>query len=172
MMPQIKRILYTTDLSPNSGYVLRYAVNSAKKHGAKLIVFHVIEELSPTAKAIVESHLDGEKLIKISEEKIAYTKDRILKRLQALCKKELNSNPEAEGLFESIEVVEGYPADEILGKADEINCDAIIMGTHSKGFLKHGYFGSTPKKVLRRVRKPVFIIPLPEGETDITINDR
>lgn len=171
MMPQIKRMLYTTDLSNNSGYVLRYAINSAKKHGAKLIVLHVIEELPRTAKALLESHLDGEKLIKISEEKMAFAKERILKRLQRLCKKELNSDPEAEGIFDSIEVMEGYPADEILEKADEFNCDVIIMGTHSKGFLKHSYFGSTSKKVLRRVRKPVFIIPLPEGETDITIHD-
>ena len=43
--------------------------------------------------------------------------------------------------------------------------------THGKGFLRHSYFGSTAKKVLRRVRKPVFIIPLPEGETDVTFYD-
>ena len=96
---------------------------------------------------------------------------RILNRLESVCKKELNSDPNAEGIFESIEVVEGYPADEILKKIDQFNCDAVIMGTHSKGFLEHAYFGSTSKKVLRRVRKPVFIIPMPKGETDITIND-
>ena len=65
-------------------------------------------------------------------------------------------------IFDSFEVVEGYPADEILKKADEFHCDTIIMGVHSKGFLKHSYFGSTSKKVLRRARKPVYIIPLPE----------
>jgi hypothetical protein len=32
-------------------------------------------------------------------------------------------------------------------------------------------FGSTAKRVLRRTRKPVFIIPLPGGETDITFHD-
>jgi nucleotide-binding universal stress UspA family protein len=105
------------------------------------------------------------------EEKIAYAKERILKRLQTLCKKELNSDPEAEGVFESVEVVGGYPADEILSKADQFNCDVIFMGTHGKGFLKHSYFGSNAKKVLRRTRKPVFIVPLPAGETDITIHD-
>ena len=59
MIPQIKRILYTTDLSPNSGYLLRYALNSAKKHEAKLVVLHVFEELSPTANALVMSYLDA-----------------------------------------------------------------------------------------------------------------
>ena len=75
------------------------------------------------------------------------------------------------GIVDSIEVVQGYPADEILEKADELNCDVIFMGTHGKGFLKHSYFGSAAKKVLRRTRKPVFIVPLPEGKTDITIPD-
>ena len=57
MIPQIKRILYTTDLSPNSGYLLRYAVESAKKHGAELIVLHVIEELSPATKSIMSGSI-------------------------------------------------------------------------------------------------------------------
>ena len=34
-----------------------------------------------------------------------------------------------------------------------------------------GGLGSMTKKVLRRVRKPVFIVPLPKGETDITFHD-
>lgn len=171
MMPKIKRILYTTDLSPNSVYVLRYAIDSAKKHGAKLIVLHVLGALQHTAMALTMAYLDDEKTSIIAQEKVAYAKKRILNRLQTVCDRELNSDPEAEGIFDSIEVVEGYPADEILGKADEFNCDLIFMGTHSKGFLKHPYFGSTSKKVLRRARKPVYIVPLPEGETDITIHD-
>jgi hypothetical protein len=31
MMPEIKKILYTTDLSENSTYVFRHAINFAKK---------------------------------------------------------------------------------------------------------------------------------------------
>ena len=171
MMPQIKRILYATDLSPNSGYLLRYALYSAKKHGAKLVVLHVFEALSPTTMALSMAYLDAENTLSVSEEKAAYAKKRILKRLQTVCDKELNSDVEAEGIIDSIEVVQGYPADEILEKADELNCDVIFMGTHGKGFLKHAYFGSTSKKVLRRTRKPVFIVPLPVGDTDITIHD-
>ena len=61
MIPQIQKILYTTDLSPNSGYLLRFAVSSAKKHGAKLIVLHVIEALSPATKSIIALYLEDEK---------------------------------------------------------------------------------------------------------------
>lgn len=171
MMPQIKRILYATDLSANSAFVLRYAINSAKKHGAKLIVLHVVEALSPTAMALAMTYLSDENFLSISEAKVAHAKARILKRLRTVCDRELNSDVEAEGIVDSIEVVEGYPADEILGIADKFNCDIIFMGTHGKGFLKHPYFGSTSKKVLRRSQKPVFIVPLPAGETDITSHD-
>ena len=172
MLPQIKKILYATDLSPNSEYVLRYALNSAQHHGAELIVLHVIEKLAPTVKVLISQHLSDEKLKELQQDKLAYAKERIQKRIQALCEKELLRQVfETKGLIASIEVVEGYPADEILKKADRFNCDAIIMGTHGKGFLRYSYFGSTAKKVLRRVRKPVFIIPLPEGETDITFHD-
>jgi nucleotide-binding universal stress UspA family protein len=55
----------------------------------------------------------------------------------------------------------------ILRKADELNCDAIVLGTHGKGFIRNTFLGSTSKKVLRRTRKPVFVIPLPKEETDI-----
>jgi len=172
MIPKIKRILYTTDLSPNSGYVLRYAEDLAEKYGARLIVLHVVEAMWSTDKMLVGPFLDDEKLANISEEKMAYAKARILKRFQFLGKKALGRTPDAIPSIDSIEVVEGYPADEILAKADAFDCDAIVMGTHGKGFLQYAYFGSTSKKVLRRARKPIFIIPLPMGETDVTVHDR
>lgn len=171
MMPQIKRVLYTTDLSPNSVFVLRYAINAAKTHGAKLVVLHVLEELPPTARALCSAYLDEENCLRITKGKITNAKKRILKRLQTVCDRELDSDVEAGGICDSIEVVEGYPADEILQNAKKFNCDVIFMGMHSKGFLKHSYFGSTSKKVMRRARKPVFIVPLPAEETDITIHD-
>jgi nucleotide-binding universal stress UspA family protein len=38
MIPQIKKILYATDLSKNSAYAFYYAVDMAKKHDAKIVV--------------------------------------------------------------------------------------------------------------------------------------
>ena len=73
--------------------------------------------------------------------------------------------------MQSIEICEGYPAEAILQKAEELDCDAIVMGTHSKGVLANTFLGSVAKRVLRRTRQPVFIIPLPRGKTDITFID-
>ena len=94
--------------------------------------------------------------------------DRIRDRLKLFCEKELKNDPDCAKRVESLEVLEGYPAEVILGKADELNCDMIVMGTHGKGILSQTFLGSVTKRVLRRTRKPVFIIPLPKGEIDIT----
>jgi hypothetical protein len=43
MIPKIKNILYATDLSKNSAYAFRYAINSAEHHGANIHILHVWE---------------------------------------------------------------------------------------------------------------------------------
>ena len=163
MIPKIKRILYTTDLSPNSAYAFRYAINSAIKHDAGIIILHVVEEMAP--------FFEAERLKAISEKKIAEAMDRIRKRLKIFCDRELKDDPECADRVVSIEICKGYPPEEILKKVDELNCDVIVMGTHGKGIIRHSFLGSAAGKVLRRVRKPVFIIPLPEGEIDATFHD-
>jgi nucleotide-binding universal stress UspA family protein len=160
MIPEIKKILYTTDLSPNSAYAFRYAINSAKKHDATIIILHVVEEMAP--------FFQEKRLKTISEKKITEAMDRIRNQLKIFCDRELKDDPECADRVVSIEVCQGYPPEEILKKADELNCDVIVMGTHGKGVIRHSFLGSAAQKVLRRVRKPVFIIPLPEGEIDIT----
>ena len=171
MIPQIKKILYTTDLSDNSAYVFRYAINSAKKHDAKIIILHVLEKMPGTAEALALSYISAEQFKKNKEESKIYTSSRIKKRLEIFCQKEIKDDPECTGRIESIEVYEGFPADMILRTADERQCDAIIMGTHARGAIATTFLGSTTKRVLRRTRKPVFIIPLPEGDMDITFHD-
>ena len=171
MIPKIQRLLYATDLSPNSVYAFRYAINSAMKHDAKIIILHVFEAPSAAVRTHMEFYLDNEQRKKIFEERVSYFLDRIKKRLQTFSNTELKDDPQAEDRIESIQVCEGFPADVILEKANELECDAIVMGTHGKGIIANAFLGSVAKRVLRRTRKPVFIIPLPRGETEITVHD-
>jgi nucleotide-binding universal stress UspA family protein len=171
MIPTIKKILYATDLSPNSAYAFRYAINSAIKHDANIIILHVFEKISVTTEAQLGVYIEEDLRKKIYDDRRESTIDRIKKRLQFLCEKELEDNAESVNRVESIEMAEGFPAEEILSKADELNCDVIIMGTHGKGIIENAFLGSTAKRVLRRTRKPVFIIPMPKGELDITFHD-
>ena len=171
MIPKIKKILYATDLSPNSAFVFRYAINSAIKHDARLVILHIFELFSTAARSQIELYFDEEFRKKIFHERVEETKERIKKRLRVFCEKELQDYPGAENRVIAIEVSEGFPAEEILSKAQENACDAIIMGTHSKGIIANTFLGSTAKRVLRRTRIPVFIIPLPKGEVDIEFQD-
>jgi len=171
MIPDIKKILYATDLSDNSAYALRYAMNSAIKHDAGIVILHVFELITTTNRFALELYLDGEIRKKNFNERVSETIDRIQKRLKILCDKEFDGDIKYADRVASIEVCEGFPADEILKKADDFNCDVIVMGTHGKGLITQAFLGSTAKRVLRRTRKPVLIIPLPKGETDITFHD-
>ena len=170
MIPKIKKILYATDLSPNSAYVFRYAVNSAIKHDADIIILHVFEPI-PGGTGMLDFYLDEAQRKKLFEERVSDTMERIKKRVTLFCEKELKDDPGGSGKVKSIEVCEGFAPEVILSKADKLDCDAIVLGTHGKGIIANTFLGSTSKRVLRRTRKPVFIIPLPKGELDITFHD-
>ena len=170
-MPDIQKILYATDLSKNSAYAFRYAIYLAKKLDAKIVILHVVEKLSPEARIALQAYLDIKDREKIYEEKIRHAVDRIEKRLNLFCEKELQSDPECKDRVASTQVCEGYPAEEILKQLEQLNCDAIVMGAHEKG-LTHTFLGSVAKSVLRRSRKPTFIVPLPSGEIDLSMNDQ
>ena len=171
MIPQIKRILYATDLSHNSSYALRYAINAAIKHEADIVILHVFESADSTSRSVLGLSLDDNQRHKLFAEHTTEAKELIRQRLKLLRDRELKNNREYEGKTISIEVCEGFPAEEILRKADELNCDAIFMGTHGKGILRHTFLGSTSKRVLRRTRKPVCIIPIPKEITDSSFDD-
>jgi len=171
MIPKIKKILYSTDLSKNSAYAFRYALNSAKQHNAELVILHVMEVMDITTRSLVMAYVEKDYFTEKEEEKMAYAKNRIEKRLKVFFDKARVEYPELADTNISIEICEGYPAEKILRKGDELNCDAIVMGTHGKGLLSQTFLGSVAKKVLRRTKKPVFIIPLPKEESDLTFHD-
>jgi len=170
MQPKINKILYATDLSDNSAYAFRYAINSAQKHGAEIVILHVLEPLPGTADSMIKVMIDEDKLDQILRDKVAESIGRIKKRLRIFSDKEFADRPECMDIVTSIKVVEGYPEEEILRQSNELDCDIIIMGNHGKGMISHAFLGSVAERVLRRSRKPVFVIPLPAGETDLTFH--
>ena len=173
MIPKIKNILYATDLSKNSAYAFRYAINSALHHDADIHILHVLEipmvPFFPPAEGtgtVYEGQLYLEKLQEFDSEQKKLAKEKIQKRLKDFCQQELESNSDLLKRVVSIEIAEGDPAAQILQKAEELPVDLVIMGTHGKGLLAHAFLGSVAEKVLHRIRIPVFIIPIPE-KTDI-----
>jgi nucleotide-binding universal stress UspA family protein len=171
MIPKIKNILYATDLSQNSAYAFRYAVNSAQKHDALIHILHVIETIPPGAEGIMQWVI-GQDKIEIAR---GVTKDSLVKRIEnrlmEFAKQELKGDPETLKRVASIKVVLGDPTVEILKEVEKPDYDILIIGTHGKGVIEHTFLGSVSEKVLHRISKPVYIIPLPKGKTDITLGE-
>jgi nucleotide-binding universal stress UspA family protein len=162
MIPQIKKILYATDLSKNSSYAFLYATDMAKRHHATIVILHAIEPI-PAYVEVYTGMTVGAKQ-KQQEE----TAEEIKKHLRDFCKKaEAQFGPPCVELVSKIIIPQGHPAEEILNAAEEEGCDVIVLGTHGKGFLAHTFLGSVSSAVLHRTRKPVFIIPLPAEKTAV-----
>ena len=172
MIPKIKNILYATDLSANSAYAFRYAMNSAARHGAVVHILHVLENRIPVFGLPAE---DGtgfleqgpayvRKLRKAEARRKKRARDTIRKRLEDFCREELRGDADLLRRVVSVDVREGNPADRIAARADELLPDLIIVGSHRKGSIVHALSGSVAEKIVHRTRVPVFIVPLP-GKT-------
>ena len=160
MIPQIKKILYATDLSKNSAYAFLFATDMARRHDAKIVILHVLESIPPYMES--DAGITDEMKRKQQEETIEELKAHV----QGFCKKaEAQIGPPCVELVSKVLVPRGHPPEEILNAANEEGCDVIVLGTHGKGFLAHTFLGSVSNAVMHRTRKPVFIIPLPAEKT-------
>ena len=167
MIPEIKKLLYATDLSKNSSYAFFYAVDMAKRHNARIVILHSIEPVhhiySEGMSVYGETMLD-----KAKKQEREMNLEKMKTNLQEFCKRtETQIGAPCVDLVTKILVPLGHPVEEILKAADEEGCDAIVLGTHGKGFLRQTFLGSVACSVLERTRKPVFIIPLPSDKTNI-----
>jgi nucleotide-binding universal stress UspA family protein len=162
MIPQIRKILYATDLSKNSAYAFYYAVNLAKCHNAEIVILHTIELIPAYARAY------GSRMETAQQDQREVPLEVIRNRLRKFCEKVDETNSiSCVSLVTKILVQVGYPVEEILEAADKEGCDLIILGNHGKGFLRQTFLGSVSRSVLDRTRKPVFIIPLPSEKISI-----
>ena len=94
--------------------------------------------------------------------------EAIKKGLQEFCKRtETQIGAPCVELVSKILVPLGHPVEEILKAADEESCDAIVLGTHGKGWLSREFLGSVARSMIERTRKPTFLIPLPSDKDAI-----
>jgi len=159
MIKTTTRILFTTDLSIHSTYALKHAAGLAKSTGARLHVLHVATPISDDA--ITTMHMfiqdeDARKKALISrtdyvEQELADQQNRFWGNL---AKDEIDIRTQ----IDSTEVIEGHPAEVILRRARELNCDLIVLGAHSHGFSQT-FLGSVAKRVLRRANIPTLVVP-------------
>jgi nucleotide-binding universal stress UspA family protein len=67
-------------------------------------------------------------------------------------------------ITENIIVKIGNPVEEILQEIENNRYDLVVMGAHGQSALADAVMGSTSRRVVRRCKKPVLVIRLPEDD--------
>jgi len=157
----VTKILYATDLSQNAIYAFKHAAYLAKQTNAEIHVLHVIVELPNDAKVAIQSYLMNSKgRHDLLEAREATARAHLDKCYDDFFNELGEEDQHIRKQIKSINVIESYPAEQILKSSVELGCDMIVMGAHEKG-LTHTFLGSVAKSVLRRSRVPTLIVPLP-----------
>ena len=162
MLPQIKTILYATDLSENARYAYNYAASLAQQYGANITILHVIEKLSAETFLQIQGYVGEEKWKKLQEEKQTDFITTIKGRLSSFCDEISGEVDACTFQVDKIIVKEGIAADEILHQAELNDADLIVMGTRGFGMFKDALMGGTARRVVRRSVIPVMVVKLPE----------
>lgn len=160
MLPELKRILYATDLAPHGPRVFRHAVALARRHAAQVVLLHVLEPLGPTAAALVRNVVASSTLRTIEAQGYAKTRAEIERRLEAFCNRELGDRSEARNVVSDIRIVVGNPARAILDEAKRIKADLVVMGMHGHSGIERAMLGSVANKVVQRSTTPVLLVPV------------
>ena len=161
-IPEIKRILYATDLSENARYAFSYAMSLANRYGAGITILHVLEDISPFADSLVINIVGEKKWKELRESGEQGVLDTIKERLQNFCEEVSKDLPECPFITDEIVVKIGNPADEIMDLIETGDHDLVVMGAHGHGFLGSAMMGSISRRVVRHSKKPVLVIRLPK----------
>lgn len=162
MLPQLKNILYATDLSENARHAYTYAASLAQQYSAHITILHVVEKLSAETFLQIQDYVGKDKWKQLQDEKQADFISTIKGRLSTFCDEISNDLDACTFQVEKIIVKEGIAADEILHQADLNNADVIVMGTRGFGMFKEALMGGTARRVVRRSQIPVMVVKLPE----------
>ena len=163
-IPEIKKILYTTDLSENARYAFGYAVSLASRYDAKITILHILEEPSPAALLLVGDIVGEKRLNTLRKEKEETVIESIKTRLEEFCNAFSEEAPDCPYTVEKTIVETGHPVDQISRYAKEMDADVIVMGSRGKGGLADVTLGSTSRRLLKRSATPVMVIRLPKAE--------
>lgn len=161
MIPEIKKILYATDLSENARHALAYAASLANRYGAGITFLHVLEDTSPFRDSLVINILGEEKWKELMQENRERVLAKAKERVQSFCDDLSSEMPACPFITDEIVVKVGHPAEEIMKQVRECGCDIVVMGARGSGPLADRLVGSTSRRVLKRCKKPVLIVRLP-----------
>jgi nucleotide-binding universal stress UspA family protein len=157
MIPTIKTIVYASDLRGKTWPSMRLACSIAQQYDARLIYVHVvnnIKELRDTIKDFeINSRIDIQAILQQTLEK---AEARMKSNVEKFLAEEF---PDSSSPVEiEVRVLEGYPAQTLLGVAEEEKADLIVMSGRTHSAIGQ-VIGSITNKVVHNGKFPVLVIP-------------
>ncbi len=161
-MTALKTLLYATDLSENSAHAFRYALELADRLDADLHLLHALEPLSEEARMTMQLFIRDRKTRDEAMNRRVETARTMIAERQKMFWDEMAGKSDAlRARVREIEAVEGFAAEVILNRAGSLRADMIVMGSHRHG-ISHTFLGQVAKRVMRRSRVPVLVVPYTE----------
>ena len=146
---KVDRILFPTDFSDGAQHALHCAVDLAEHYKSKLIILHVVYDVSQIVGMHVP-HISTDEVFKEMNE-------WAMKEIGSCCIEETRALPDVEK-----KVVKGIPHEEILKFASDEKIDMIVMGTYGRVGIQRLMFGNTAEKVVRVAPCPVMTVKVPK----------
>ena len=161
--PKYNRILVAHDGSENSDKALSHAVYLSNMSGAEIVILHILEHIhkmdssallatskggGAKGKEDIEKSNKQDYEVRVEGEVKQMIEDKMKFCKQAGVKSQV-----------SYKIQTGNPADEIVTVAEDMNIDLVVMASsRTSPSLARRLLGSTSRKVIDGVEKPVLVI--------------
>ena len=172
MGAQIQKILFATDLSNQARHAFGYAASIADRYNASIAILHIMEELPESVTSRLRGLLGKEKYEELGKKAqsevrellIGKKRDSVMIRqaIEAFWDETKGGGSERTDVVDEIIVKEGNIVDEILAQAETGGCDLIIMAYYARNMMAEAMMRGVTRRVLRRSKKPVLLVPMPE----------
>jgi len=159
VLPEIKTIVYASDIRSGSRAVFRMAVQQALASDAGIIFLHACEPFDSEMQDMVRDYLPS-RISNLHAAKILESQhQRVHERIRKFLAEELDAELAAK-VSPRIVVRSGKSDQVILAVAEEFNADLIVMGDRAVPTLSRMFLGSTAQNVIHQSSTPVLIVPL------------
>jgi len=173
MIPEMKKVLFATDLTENARYAFKYAADIAARYRVGLVILHVIEDVPRNAEEEIINMLGEERWEEINSQHRKTTQEVLIGKmsenkmirlaLSGLTNK-IDEQP-ASDMDKEVEIVvqSGNVVEEIIAQSESKGCGMIVMAYVSRNMMERFIVGGVCRKVLKRSKKPVLLVPMPEN---------
>jgi len=158
MLPQIKTIIYASDLGEKTRPVIRMAASIANVQHARLICLHILEPISDYVHNIIGVNVERSTIDNSFKEDAVAAEKLIQKRIDLFLEEEFKDTKL--NFTTEIKVITGQVEDVILQTAQKEQADLIVMGSRTHSAMGQFILGSNANKVIHSSKFPVMVVPI------------